>query len=163
PAAEAFRRLPAARRHRHLRPLALGHVGPEHTALDARAVFRQQQLERRAGVIVPGLDLRDAVPVRRLALLEQVIDRCRIRTAIDLAEPAAFRMRREFERADDGVGVRHSAIASAQHARPHPSRRFASGARYSEPPEYALRTYAAGRDRSVSSAPSPPGLATRAA
>jgi len=59
---------------------------------------------------MPSLALRDAVPVRGLAGLEQIVDRRRMRIAEGLAEPAAFGMPLELERADDGVGVRHSVV-----------------------------------------------------
>src|SRR6202158_4157746 len=107
PIAEAFRRLPRARRHRDLRNLAAGEIGAKADDFFLGAVDHRQ-LQRRAGVIVPDLDRVDAVPVRALAARQQEQDRGRSGAAVDragiaegLAVVPAFRMRLEIERTDD--------------------------------------------------------------
>ena len=59
------------------------------------------QLERRARIKMPGLGLRDAVPARDLAALQQEIDRRRGAVAKGFAEAAALRVPFETQKGSD--------------------------------------------------------------
>src|SRR4029078_3881826 len=108
PVAGAFGGLPGMRRHDRLRLFAGGEVRPEPEA-PLSIVIRDLQRQRGACVIVPDLDVIDAMPVRTLAACQQEIDRGGPRAAVcvgtgiakRLAIIAAFRMRLQFEPRDD--------------------------------------------------------------
>src|SRR5262245_16586800 len=93
--------------HDRLRTFTGSDIRPErHRA--SRAVSMDVELERSAGVPVPGLGGIDAVPMGTLPAREQEIDRGRSRApALDrariaegLPEMSAFGMRREVQQAD---------------------------------------------------------------
>jgi len=80
PRAEACRRLPNVSRHDRLRAFARGKVRPERHALDGVVLGGGDlESERRSGVVMPGLDRIDPVPVRALAARKQEVDRGRRR------------------------------------------------------------------------------------
>src|ERR1700748_1108453 len=82
PLTKTLRRLPGVGRHYRLRPLAGAEIGAQREAFDrAVGVERDLELERGAGVIVPGLDRIDLVPMRALAARQQVIHRGRYRAS----------------------------------------------------------------------------------
>ena len=123
PFSETLCRLPGVSRHDRLRAFARGKVGPERYALDGAVhVGRDLEPERRSGVIMPGLDRIDPVPVRALAACEQEIDRggcraCAVHysgVAKRLAKMPALGVRLEVEEADDIGGGWHDASESRE-------------------------------------------------
>ena len=103
------RRLPNVSRHDRLRAFARGKVRPERHALDGVVLGgRDLESERRSGVVMPGLDRIDPVPVRALAARKQEVDRGRCRApalhragvAERLAKMSALGMRLEIEQAN---------------------------------------------------------------
>src|SRR5208283_4467599 len=75
PVAEARRGLPGVGGDNGLRAFAGGEIGAEADALDRRAgVERNLELERGAGIMVPGLGGVDAMPMGALAARQQEID-----------------------------------------------------------------------------------------
>ena len=82
PVAEAFRRLPVARRHDALRPLARRDDRRRASCGGSRPRSSGHlEHQRRARIVVPDLDRIDPMPVRALAAREQEIDRRRGRAS----------------------------------------------------------------------------------
>src|SRR5262249_19091993 len=103
PGAKRTGALPSPRRHRRLRPFISLQIDAEPMA-DRLLVFADDgEFERRPGMVVPELDGIDAVPMRHLACLQQVVDRGHVTArlipvmamAVDLAEMSALGMRLE--------------------------------------------------------------------
>ena len=101
--------MPRTRGYDGLRPLPGTEVGAERIVVDDLALVADPELQRRAGVPVPDLGGVDAMPVRNVLALEQVVDRGRVRAgardviAEGLAIPAARGMALELEKSDDVV------------------------------------------------------------
>jgi hypothetical protein len=138
------------RRNAELWRLPTEYVGTEPN-LAYRSIIgeRGAQAQRIAGVEQPELGRVDLVPVRALALVEQEQDGGR-RGALPLrgvgapclAIPAAFGMRREAERFDEGAGI-------AQPTSPLPS--FDDTRHRSTPPSVAWRSIPASSSSEKSS------------
>ena len=82
----------------------------EPVAISGFAKF--SKVERAARIPMPGFSRIDAVPMRALACLQQIVDGGAMRAAGGVrpvaegfAEPAAFRVRLQVEQADDLVGL----------------------------------------------------------
>src|SRR5579871_2139776 len=98
------------------------------------ALMRDPQDQRTSGIVVPGLDRIDAVPVRAVAAHEQEVDRGGMRAPVgidalvakSLAVIPAFGMRPEFEPRDD-VGSRwcHQDLFLRSRSSPNTSVAFA--------------------------------------
>src|SRR6478735_12588719 len=73
PGAERGRALPPAGRHHELRPLPGGEIGADMMGRGVMAIGRYGDDQRRAGIMMPDLGRIDAMPLRGLAGIEQII------------------------------------------------------------------------------------------
>ena len=124
------------------------------------------ELERRAGVVVPGLGRVDPVPVRALPGAEQEVDRGagppgRGPVPPRLGVPAALGMGLQPQRLDDLVGVHRTSVALARGSGPGGSTATRAGSRSRGRPRpgRAARAAATHPDRRAAREPGPPRAA----